>query len=190
MDGLAVGGGLELALAADLRVAQEDILMGLPETKLAIIPGAGGTQRLARLIGASKAKEMIFMGKSVTGSEAFTLGLVNEIVPRRNSKEMPMPPAASPSLFPAYDRSLVLAKAMLKNGPVALRMAKIAVMAGLDVDMNAALAIEEMCYAQVIPTVDRLEGKTSFSKLPVKVLIDIVGLNSFQEGRPPKYVGK
>ena len=162
-------------MAADIRIAQEQILLGLPETKLAILPGAGGTQRLARLIGPSKAKELIFMAKLIPASEAFRLGLVNECVPSAvprhsstldsNSKSEKNPTSEknlASEREPAYLRSLEVAKEIMQKGPVAIKMAKIAIMAGMEVDMNAALAIEEMCYAQVIPTVDRLEGKHEF----------------------------
>ena len=170
LDGVAVGGGLELAMAADLRVAQDQIMLGLPETKLAILPGAGGTQRLARLVGPSKAKEMVFLAKLIPGSEAYRLGLVNECVPSppkqasgniaaNTQKNQPEHNLKPQDTEPAYNRSLELAKEILQKGPVAIKMSKIAIMAGMEVDMNAALAIEEMCYAQVIPTVDRLEGK-------------------------------
>lgn len=156
VDGVAVGGGLEMALAADLRIASESSQLGLPETKLAIVPGAGGTQRLPRLVGLSKAKELIFTGKLLTGREASDIGLVNQLAPEGKS----------------YDHAVDLAKALLERGPIALSMAKLAIQAGYDVDLASGLAIEEMCYAQVIPTKDRTEA-----------------LKAFQERRKPIFIG-
>jgi methylglutaconyl-CoA hydratase len=157
LDGAAFGGGLELALAADLRVAGGDAIMGLVETALAIIPGAGGTQRLPRLIGASRAKELIFTARRIGAAEAERLGLVDRVV------------AAGGAL----DAALALAREILPNGPVALRMAKQAVNRGLQLGRNSGLAFEQACYAQVIPTKDRLEG-----------------LAAFREKRKPQYRGE
>ena len=157
LEGAAFGGGLELALAADLRVAGLDARMGLVETTLAIIPGAGGTQRLPRLIGSSRAKELIFTGRRIGAEEALHLGLVDRTV----------------AVGTALESSLALAREILPNGPVALRMAKLAVNRGLDLDRDSGLAFEQACYAQVIPTRDRLEG-----------------LAAFKEKRRPQYKGE
>jgi methylglutaconyl-CoA hydratase len=146
LEGAAFGGGLELALASDLRVAGTDAKMGLVETALAIIPGAGGTQRLPRLIGAARAKELIFTARRIGAVEAGRLGLVDRVVPAGG----------------ALDAALALAREILPNGPVALRMAKQAVNRGLDLDRDSGLALEQACYAQVIPTKDRLEGLAAF----------------------------
>ena len=157
LEGAAFGGGLELALAADLRVAGAEARMGLVETALAIIPGAGGTQRLPRLIGASRAKELIFTARRIDATEAGRLGLVDRVVPAGQ----------------ALDGALALAREILPNGPVALRMAKLAVNRGLELDRDSGLAFEQACYAQVIPTKDRLEG-----------------LAAFKEKRRPQYKGE
>ncbi|NWJ40423.1 MAG: enoyl-CoA hydratase/isomerase family protein [Geothrix sp.] len=157
LEGAAFGGGLELALAADLRVAGAEAKMGLVETALAIIPGGGGTQRLPRLIGVARAKELIFTARRFGAEEAGRLGLVNCVVPAGQ----------------ALEAALGLAREILPNGPVALRMAKQAVSQGLDLDLASGLALEEACYAQVIPTQDRLEG-----------------LAAFREKRKPQYKGE
>ena len=157
LEGGAYGGGLELALAADLRVAGAEARMGLVETALAIIPGAGGTQRLPRLIGASRAKELIFTARRIGAKEAGRLGLVDRVVTAGG----------------ALESALALAREMLPNGPVALRMAKMAVNQGMGLELAAGLAIERACYAQVLPTQDRLEG-----------------LAAFREKRPPRYRGE
>jgi methylglutaconyl-CoA hydratase len=146
IDGAAFGGGLELALAADLRVAGAGTKLGLVETSLAIIPGAGGTQRLPRLIGASRAKELIFTARRIGAEEASRLGLVNRVV------------AAGKAL----ESALALAREILPNGPVALRAAKRAVDQGLELDLTSGLALEQACYAEVLPTRDRLEGLAAF----------------------------
>lgn len=146
LEGAAFGGGLELALAADLRVAGAEARMGLVETSLAIIPGAGGTQRLPRLIGAARAKELMFTARRLGAEEAGRLGLVDRVVPAGQ----------------ALDTALGLAREILPNGPIALRMVKRAVEGGLDLDLEAGLELEARCYAQVLPTQDRLEGLAAF----------------------------
>jgi methylglutaconyl-CoA hydratase len=146
IEGAAFGGGLELALCADLRVAGAEAKVGLVETALAIIPGAGGTQRLPRLIGASRAKELIFTARRIGADEAGRLGLVDRVVAPGH----------------ALESALTLAREMLPNGPIALRMAKQAVNHGMELDLASGLALEQACYAQVIPTQDRLEGLAAF----------------------------
>lgn len=157
IEGAAFGGGLELALAADLRVAGSEARMGLVETALAIIPGGGGTQRLPRLIGASRAKELMFTARRLGAEEAGRFGLVDRVVPAGR----------------ALDSALGLAREILPNGPLAVRLAKQAVDRGLELDLALGLALEEACYAQVIPTRDRLEG-----------------LAAFREKRKPQYRGE
>lgn len=152
MDGAALGGGFELALACDMRTASDNAKLGLVETKLAIIPGAGGTQRLPRLIGPAFAKELIFTAKILTGAEAMKMGLVNYTV-KQNSEGNA-----------AYLKALELAREIVPNGPVSLKLAKVAINAGLEVDLNTGNIIEEACYAQVIPTKDRVEGLLAFKE--------------------------
>ncbi|XP_058474147.1 methylglutaconyl-CoA hydratase, mitochondrial [Solea solea] len=152
IDGAALGGGLEMALACDIRIASDAAKMGLVETKLAIIPGAGGTQRLPRLIGVSRAKELIFAARVVDGTEASRLGLVSQSVEQNKSGDA------------AYLQALELAREINPQGPIAVRMAKLAINQGIEVDLATGLAIEEACYAQVIPTKDRVEGLTAFKE--------------------------
>ncbi|CAG8633278.1 4105_t:CDS:10, partial [Paraglomus occultum] len=142
IDGVALGGGLELALCCDLRVAGEHAKVGLPETKLAIIPGAGGTQRLSRLIGLAKAKELIYTGRILNAQQALKEGIVNYAAKEGSG----------------YQLALNLAREILPSGPVALRMAKVAIDHGSQLDLDAGLDLEQSCYAQVIPTEDRIEG--------------------------------
>ncbi|XP_058422012.1 methylglutaconyl-CoA hydratase, mitochondrial isoform X5 [Diceros bicornis minor] len=161
IDGLALGGGLELALACDIRVAASSAKMGLVETKLAIIPGGGGTQRLPRTIGMSLAKELIFSARVLDGQEAKAVGLISHVLEQNQEGDA------------AYRKALDLAREFLPQGPVAMRVAKLAINQGMEVDLVTGLAIEEACYAQTIPTKDRLEG-----------------LLAFKEKRSPRYKGE
>ena len=144
--GYALGGGLELALCADLRVVGDNAKLGLPEILLGIIPGAGGTQRLPRLIGPSRATELIFPGRFVDANEALSIGLVDRVV---------APDAV-------YDEALALAKQLAAGPGVALRAAKNAINRGLDVDLATGLEIERMQFAQLFATEDQKNGMDSF----------------------------
>ncbi|KAK9698830.1 hypothetical protein RND81_08G134100 [Saponaria officinalis] len=148
IEGAALGGGLEMALSCDLRICGENAVLGLPETGLAIIPGAGGTQRLSRLVGKSIAKDLIFTGRKVSGTEAYSMGLVNYCVP----------PAS------AYSKALEVAREINQKGPVAVKMAKRAINEGVEMDRASALKLEEECYEQVLHTKDRLEGLEAFAQ--------------------------
>ncbi|UYZ14883.1 enoyl-CoA hydratase [Brevibacillus sp. WF146] len=146
INGVALGGGTELALACDLRVMSESAQMGLTETSLGIIPGAGGTQRLPRLIGKGKAKELIFTARRVHAEEALAIGLVNRTTP-------PDQVMAS---------ALALAEEMAANAPLALAQAKFAIDYGMEADLATGLAMESSAYQVLIPTRDRLEGLEAF----------------------------
>ncbi|HDS16594.1 MAG TPA: enoyl-CoA hydratase [Proteobacteria bacterium] len=146
VNGFAFGGGTELALACDIRIAVSSATMGLTETSLGIIPGAGGTQRLARLLGKGKAKELIFTAHRAKADEALAIGLVNQVAPQGE----------------LLDAALNMAAKIKKNAPVALEMAKYAINYGSEVDLGSGLAIESNCYAVTIPTKDRIEGLTAF----------------------------
>ena len=144
--GYALGGGLELALCADLRIVGENAKLGLPEILLGIIPGAGGTQRLPRLVGPSRAKEMIFTGRFVDAQEALRIGLVDRVVAPES----------------VYDEALTLAATLAKGPALALRAAKNAINRGLEVDLNTGLEIERMEFAQLFATNDQKTGMDSF----------------------------
>ncbi len=146
VNGIALGGGTELALAADIRIASTAATMGLTETRLAIIPGAGGTQRLPRLVGRGKAKELIFTGRRVGAEEALNIGLVNHI--------------CEPAEL--LDQCKKMAAMICETGPIAVEQAKYAINYGLETDMNTGLAIESNAYWVTIPTEDRLEGLAAF----------------------------
>jgi len=146
VNGIALGGGTELALACDIRIAATAATLGLTETRLAIIPGAGGTQRLPRLIGRGKAKELIFTGRRVESAEALQIGLVNRVVP----------PEA------LIDECRRMAAMICETGPIAIEQAKYAINHGLETDLATGLAIESAAYWVTLPTEDRLEGLTAF----------------------------
>ncbi|KAL0361533.1 UNVERIFIED_CONTAM: putative enoyl-CoA hydratase 2, mitochondrial [Sesamum radiatum] len=148
IEGAALGGGLEMALSCDLRICGEDAVLGLPETGLAIIPGAGGTQRLPRLVGKSKAKELIFTGQKIGGRDAMSMGLVNYCVAAGEARA----------------KALEIARDINQKGPLAIRMAKRAIDGGVELDMASALALEEDCYEQLLHTKDRLEGLAAFAE--------------------------
>lgn len=150
IDGAAVGGGLEYALAADLRVATSDAKMGLVETRLATIPGAGGTQLLSRLIPTHLAKELIFTARMMSGAEAHSYGLLNHCVQQNSEGDQ------------AFRKALELAEAVVRNGPLAIRMSKIAINKGTEVDLKTGLAIESICYQTIIGSKDRIEGLKAF----------------------------
>jgi len=150
MDGVALGGGLEMALSCDIRVASDNAKVGLTETRLAIIPGGGGTQRLPRVVGPALARELIYTARVLSGTEAERLGLVNHCVPQNEAGDA------------AYHKALEIAREILPNGPVGVRMAKMAINKGTEVDLASGIAFEEAAYAQVIPTSDRIEALTAF----------------------------
>jgi enoyl-CoA hydratase/carnithine racemase len=144
--GYALGGGCELALACDWRVVADDAKLGQPEIKLGIIPGAGGTQRLARLVGPAKAKDIIFSGRMVDAEEALAIGLADRVC----AADM------------VYDQAKALVASYV-NGPAqALRAAKAAIDGGLDRDLAAGLAWESQLFAALFATEDRREGMTAF----------------------------
>lgn len=148
INGAALGGGTELALACDIRIASTAASLGLTETTLAIIPGGGGTQRLARLVGPGRAKELIFTGRRIPASEAHTLGLVEEVVAPEELR----------------GRALALARTIAANGPVAVRAAKEAIDRGADLALDDALRLETTLYERTIATADRLEGLAAFGE--------------------------
>jgi methylglutaconyl-CoA hydratase len=144
LEGVAFGGGLELALACDLRVAHSEASMGLSEVNLGIIPGAGGTQRLPRIVGESHTKKMIFLAEKVSAPKALNIGLIHE------ESSNPWEIASTWSLE------------LEKKGPLALRLAKEAIHSGSPLPMEDALNVERACYLQLLSSEDRVEGLKAF----------------------------
>ncbi len=146
VNGFALGGGCELAMACDIRLASEKARFGQPEVGLGITPGFGGTQRLARLIGAGPAKELIFTGMNIDAAEAYRIGLVNHVYP-------------ADSLM---DEARKLAQKMISNAPVAVSLCKTAINKGLQTDIDTAMAIEADVFGLCFSTHDQKEGMNAF----------------------------
>jgi len=144
--GYALGGGCELALACDWRVVAEDATLGQPEIRLGVIPGAGGTQRLARLIGPARAKDLIFSGRTVDAEEAARIGLADLVVPAGE----------------VYDRAVAMVRPYVGGPALALRAAKLAIDGGLDRDLASGLAWESQLFASLFGTEDQREGMAAF----------------------------
>src|SRR5215207_4452555 len=146
VNGYALGGGCELAMACDIRIAAENARFGLPEVTLAILPGAGGTQRLARHIGKGRALEMIMTGRLMDAEEALSAGLVSKVVPQED----------------LMDAVKETAEQVLTKGPLAVRLAKLAVQAGYETDQRTGLLIERLAQAILLTSEDKREGISAF----------------------------
>ena len=144
--GYALGGGCELALCADIRIAGEGATLGQPEILLGIIPGAGGTQRLTRLVGTSRAKDLIFTGRFVKADEALRIGLVDQVVPDDE----------------VYAAAKTWAGQFTTAAALAMRAAKESIDRGIEVDLDTGLEIERAQFAALFATEDRTAGMTSF----------------------------
>ena len=144
--GYALGGGCELALCADVRFAADNATLGQPEVLLGVIPGMGGTQRLARLVGPSRAKDLVFTGRFIKADEALAIGMVDRVVPADE----------------VYDAALAWAGGFANAAPWALRAAKECIDRGLETDLETGLEIERQQFAGLFATEDRTIGMTSF----------------------------
>lgn len=153
INGFALGGGCELALACDIRIASAKAKIGQPEVGLGITPGFSGTQRLPRIVGEGRAKELIYTAKAITADEAFRIGLVNRVVEPEQ----------------LMDEAMALAKTIAKNAPIAVRFSKEAVNRGMQTDIDTAIAIENDLFALCFSTEDQKEGmKAFFEKRPAE----------------------
>ena len=148
INGAAFGGGLELALACDLRLCAEGVMMGLVEARLGIIPGAGGTQRLARLVGLARAKELILTGRRIDATAAREIGLVSKVVP----------------LVDLEAAAADLVDEIAACGPLAVAQAKLAIDGGIALSLSGGLALEKRCYEIVLASEDRDEGLRAFAE--------------------------
>ncbi|HEY7225841.1 MAG TPA: enoyl-CoA hydratase-related protein [Micromonosporaceae bacterium] len=147
INGYALGGGCEIALACDWRVAAADAKLGLPEIALGVIPGGGGTQRLARLVGSARAKQLVLTGRLVDGTEAHAIGLVDTVVPAGES---------------VYEAALAMVRRYVDGPARAIRAAKLAIDGGLGMELPRALEWESQLFAELFATEDRIEGMTAF----------------------------
>jgi enoyl-CoA hydratase/carnithine racemase len=148
INGMALGGGAEIALCCDFRVAAANAEIGLPEVRLGIIPGGGGTQRLSRLIGPARAKDLILTGRRVKAEEALAIGLIHRLAPAGELRKV------------AVD----LAESILQNAPIAVAAAKHSIDRGFDLELDQALAFEHQQYELVLKSEDRLEGLRAFAE--------------------------
>lgn len=148
LNGDAYGGGLEIALCCDMRLMANEAKIGLTETKLGIIPGAGGTQRLSRLIGVSRAMELVITARRIDGVKAYEYGIVNSISPRNDLEKA----------------KLDLIEEIASSAPIAVRMAKKSIKNGISLDLNIGLELERACYLQTIKTKDRNEALSAFKE--------------------------
>ena len=146
IEGNALGGGLELALCCDIRIASERARLGLPEVRLAVTPGAGGTQRLPRVVGSARARELILTGRVLTASEAERIGLVHEVVPAGE----------------ALARAMAIGEEIALRGPLAVREAKRLLDLASEVELDAGLAAELDASERVFASEDMVEGATAF----------------------------
>jgi len=146
VNGFALGGGCELAMACDIRLAAENALFGQPEVGLGIIPGFGGTQRLPRLIGEGRAKELTYTADTINAQEAFRLGLVNHVYPQDQ----------------LMDQAKKMAKKIASKGPLAVGYAKFAIGKGMQVDIDTGMSIESDMFGMSCATEDKFEGMTAF----------------------------
>ncbi|HXX34083.1 MAG TPA: enoyl-CoA hydratase-related protein [Thermodesulfobacteriota bacterium] len=146
ISGVAVGGGCELSLVCDLRIASETARFGSPEVKIGVIPAAGGTQRLPRIIGITKAKELLYTGDFFDAHEAYRLGLVNKVVP----------------VDKLMEEAKELARKLMNNPPLSIKFAKRAVNVGMQLDLASALEYEAFCVAILAASEDRKEGFKAF----------------------------
>jgi enoyl-CoA hydratase len=148
VEGFALAGGCELAILSDFIVASETAVFGVPETTLGIFPGIGGTQLLPRLLGAPLAKELIFTGRRMNADEAKAAGLVNHVVPAGQARA----------------RALEIATTIARNGPIAVRQAKKAIVYGSETDLDTAMVLAIEAYNATVVTEDRLEGVRAFNE--------------------------
>lgn len=146
VNGFALGGGCEISMSCDIRICSENAVFGQPEVGLGITPGFGGTQRLARIVGTSKAKEMIYGARNIKAEEAYRIGLVNNVYPAEE-------------LMPAAKK---LASTIARNAPIAVRNCKRAINEGIQVDMDQAIVIEEKLFGSCFETCDQKEGMNAF----------------------------
>lgn len=146
VNGFALGGGCEIAMSCDIRICSENAVFGQPEAGLGITPGFGGTQRLARIVGVGKAKEMIYTAGNIKAEEAYRIGLVNAVYPKEE----------------LIEQAMKIAKKIVKNAPIAVRACKKAINDGLQVDMDAAIEIEEKLFGSCFETEDQKEGMAAF----------------------------
>lgn len=159
VNGFALGGGCEISMSCDIRICSDNAVFGQPEVGLGITPGFGGTQRLARLVGAGMAKQMIYTARNIKAAEAYRIGLVNEVYSAEVDAEGNVVKTAQEVLIAAAEK---MAAGIAKNAPIAVRNCKKAINEGLDVDMDQAIVIEEKLFGDCFETEDQKYGMAFF----------------------------
>ena len=159
INGFALGGGCEIAMSCDIRICSDNAIFGQPEVGLGITPGFGGTQRLARLVGAGMAKQLIYTGRNIKAADALRIGLVNEVYAAEVDAEGNVVKTAQEVMLAAAEK---MAKTIAANAPIAVRNCKKAINEGLDVDMDQAIVIEEKLFGDCFETEDQKYGMAFF----------------------------
>ncbi|MCR4807010.1 MAG: enoyl-CoA hydratase/isomerase family protein [Lachnospiraceae bacterium] len=171
INGFALGGGCEISMSCDIRICSENAMFGQPEVGLGITPGFGGTQRLARLVGAGMAKQLIYTARNIKADEAYRIGLVNDVIKATVDEAGNITVSARDNLMTAAEK---MAATIAKNAPIAVRNCKKAINDGLEVDMDKAIVIEEKLFGDCFETEDQKAGMGNFLKKkddPTKVKI-------------------
>ena len=159
VNGFALGGGCEISMSCDIRICSENAIFGQPEVGLGITPGFGGTQRLARLVGAGMAKQMIYTARNIKAADAYRIGLVNEVYSAEVDADGNVVKSAQEVMLAAAQK---MAATIAKNAPIAVRNCKKAINDGLDADMDQAVAIEEKLFGDCFETEDQKYGMAFF----------------------------
>ena len=171
INGFALGGGCEISMSCDIRICSENAMFGQPEVGLGITPGFGGTQRLARLVGAGMAKQLIYTARNIKADEAYRIGLVNDVIKATVDEAGNITASARDNLMAAAEK---MAAAIAKNAPIAVRNCKKAINDGLEVDMDKAIVIEEKLFGDCFETEAQTAGMGNFLKKkddPTKVKV-------------------
>ena len=171
INGFALGGGCEISMSCDIRICSENAMFGQPEVGLGITPGFGGTRRLARLVGAGMAKQLIYTARNIKADEAYRIGLVNDVIKATVDEGGNVTASAKDNLMAAAEK---MASTIAKNAPIAVRNCKKAINDGLETDMDKAIVIEEKLFGDCFETEDQKAGMGNFLKKkddPTKVKI-------------------
>ncbi|MCR5508400.1 MAG: enoyl-CoA hydratase/isomerase family protein [Lachnospiraceae bacterium] len=171
INGFALGGGCEISMSCDIRICSENAMFGQPEVGLGITPGFGGTQRLARLVGAGMAKQLIYTARNIKADEAYRIGLVNDVIKATVDEAGNITVSAKDNLMAAAEK---MAGTIAKNAPIAVRNCKKAINDGLEADMDKAIVIEEKLFGDCFETEDQKAGMGNFLKKkddPTKVKV-------------------
>ena len=159
VNGFALGGGCEISMSCDIRICSDNAVFGQPEVGLGITPGFGGTQRLARLVGAGMAKQMIYTARNIKAADAYRIGLVNEVYSAEVDADGNVVKSAQEVMLAAAQK---MAATIAKNAPIAVRNCKKAINEGLDADMDQAVVIEEKLFGDCFETEDQKNGMQAF----------------------------